>query len=121
MDKKPICTVGCTIPKNWGKEFIIVNNEKYCAKLLIFKAGCKFSCHYHMIKQETWYVTKGSFRFTWINTEDASVQSKELEVGDIVTIPIGMPHQLYAHKDGEIFEISTQHFDSDSYRVWKGD
>jgi hypothetical protein len=32
-----------------------------------------------------------------------------------------MPHQLTALSDGEIFEISTQHFDSDSYRVWKGD
>jgi hypothetical protein len=31
-----------------------------------------------------------------------------------------MPHQLKALQDGEIFEISTQHFDSDSYRVWKG-
>jgi hypothetical protein len=32
-----------------------------------------------------------------------------------------MPHQLFAETDGEIFEISTQHFDSDSYRVQKGD
>jgi hypothetical protein len=32
-----------------------------------------------------------------------------------------MPHQLEAITDGEIFEISTQHFDSDSYRVQKGD
>jgi hypothetical protein len=23
--------------------------------------------------------------------------------------------------DGTVFEVSTQHFDSDSYRVWKGD
>jgi hypothetical protein len=28
---------------------------------------------------------------------------------------------LEAITDGEVFEVSTEHFDSDSYRVWKGD
>ena len=121
MSKKPICTECCKIPKGWGHELEIVNNEKYCGKILVFKSGCKFSMHYHIIKQETWYVNKGSFRFSWIDTEEGSQHTQELNVGDVVTIPIGMPHQLYAYEDGEIFEISTQHFDSDSYRVWKGD
>jgi mannose-6-phosphate isomerase-like protein (cupin superfamily) len=44
-----------------------------------------------------------------------------LTTGDVVTIPIGMPHQLEAIEEGEIFEISTEHFDSDSYRIKKGD
>ena len=121
MSKKPICTEGCHVEKGWGHELIIVNNELYCGKILVFKAGCKFSLHYHIIKQETWYVNKGSFRFSWIDTEEGGQHTQELNVGDVVTIPIGMPHQLYAYEDGEIFEISTQHFDSDSYRVWKGD
>ena len=119
-DKKPICTDGCHISKGWGKEIIIINNELYCGKILVFKAGLKFSMHFHIIKQETWYVNKGKFQFRWINTEDASIHSMELNVGEVVTIPRGMPHQLEALEDGEIFEISTQHFDSDSYRVWKG-
>jgi mannose-6-phosphate isomerase-like protein (cupin superfamily) len=46
--------------------------------------------------------------------------SKFLVTGDVVTIPRGMPHQLEAVDDGEIFEISTQHFDTDSYRIEKG-
>jgi hypothetical protein len=33
----------------------------------------------------------------------------------------GQPHQLEALTEGVIFEVSTQHFDSDSYRIWKGD
>lgn len=119
--KVPICTECCTIPKGWGHELIIVNNEKYCGKILVFKRGCKFSMHYHIIKQETWYVNAGSFIFYWIDTETAEKNTIELFKGDVVTIPIGMPHQLIALTDGEIFEISTQHFDSDSYRVSKGD
>ena len=33
-----------------------------------------------------------------------------------------MPHQLIALEDtSEIFEVSTQHFDEDSYRIRVGD
>jgi len=120
IDKKPICTECCKIDKGWGHELIIVNNEKYCGKILSFKRGFKFSMHYHIIKQETWYVNVGNFIFYWIDTETAEKHTIELFKGDVVTIPIGMPHQLVALTDGEIFEVSTQHFDSDSYRVSKG-
>ena len=97
------------------------NNEKYCGKILVFLEGCKFSMHYHILKQETWYVNEGQFIFKWIDTEKGETNVQTLVEGDVVTIPIGMPHQLEAITDGEIFEISTQHFDSDSYRVQKGD
>jgi hypothetical protein len=33
----------------------------------------------------------------------------------------GQPHQMLAIEEGScIFEVSTQHFDSDSYRVMPG-
>lgn len=110
----------CKIPKGWGHELIIHNCERYCGKILVFKAGCRFSMHYHMIKQETWYVNKGKFLFTWIETETAEWHEQVLNQGDVVTIPVGMPHQLEAYEDGEIFEVSSEHFDSDSYRIFKG-
>ena len=31
------------------------------------------------------------------------------------------PIAITAITEGTIFEVSSQHFDSDSYRVWKGD
>ena len=52
----PIIHKGCSIPKGWGEELILVNNELYCGKLLIFRKDSKFSMHYHMKKDETWYV-----------------------------------------------------------------
>lgn len=121
MDKKPICSECSIVKKGWGYERIIVNNEEYCGKILVFEKGFSFSCHYHILKQETWYVNKGRFNFWWIDTEKGEKLLRILEVGEVVTIPRGLPHQLEALEDGEIFEISTQHFDSDSYRVWKGD
>lgn len=117
----PVLTECCQVPKNWGKEIVFVNNELYCGKVLVFNKGCKFSMHYHVIKQETWYVQSGDFIFNWIDTENGITHTMELKTGDSVTIPIGMPHQLHALTDGEIFEVSTQHFDSDSYRIYKGD
>jgi len=119
--EKPIVCEGCKVPKGWGEELIIENNDKYCGKLLIFKAGCKFSMHYHMIKDETWYVDKGEFIYRWIDTETAETHEQHLKVGDIVRQRPGQPHQLEAKTEGTIFEVSTTHSDSDSYRVWKGD
>jgi mannose-6-phosphate isomerase-like protein (cupin superfamily) len=112
---------GCHIPKGWGHEIVFENNEKYCGKILVFKEGAEFSMHYHMIKDETWYVESGVFLYRWIATETAEVNTVTLIVGDTVRQRPGQPHQLKALTEGRIYEVSTQHFDSDSYRVWKGD
>ena len=118
---KPLPCTGCKVPKGWGEELIIENNEMYCGKLLIFKKGCKFSMHYHLIKDETWYVDKGEFLYRWIDTETAETTEQKLKPGDVVRHRPGQPHQLEAISNGRIFEVSTHHEDSDSYRVIKGD
>lgn len=109
------------VQKGWGHELIIENNPKYCGKILHFREGGRFSMHYHLLKQETWYVASGSFLFRYIDTHDASVHERRLVVGDVVTNMVGQPHQIVCEAEGDIFEVSTQHFDSDSYRVMKGD
>ena len=118
---KPEVTQGCCVPKGWGEEIIIENNELYCGKILIFKEGCKFSIHYHMNKDETWWVEYGEFLYRWIDTETAEMNEVKLEEGDVVRQRPGQPHQLEAISNGRIFEVSTHHEDSDSYRVIKGD
>ena len=93
---------GCNVPKGWGNEIIFVNNELYCGKLLCFKAGAAFSMHYHMIKDETWYVQEGEFIYRWIDTETAEVNEQKLVVGDSVRQFPGQPHQLIALTDGVV-------------------
>ena len=44
-----------------------------------------------------------------------------LERGDTFHVETGLIHQMIALEDTELFEFSTQHFDSDSYRIEKGD
>ena len=109
------------VAKGWGHELIIENNTKYCGKVLHFHTGGKFSMHYHLLKQETWYVASGIFLFKYIDTTNATIHERILTVGDVVTNYIGQPHQIICQETGDIFEVSTQHFNSDSYRVFKGD
>jgi len=108
-------------PKKWGKELILHNNSDYCGKLLKFKKGAKFSMHFHIKKSETWYVNKGIFLLRFIDPDDATTYEEKITEGTVVEIGRGDPHQLIALTEGEIFEVSTQHFDDDSYRIEKGD
>ena len=112
---------GCSVEKGWGHEIIFENNDLYCGKLLTFKKGAKFSMHYHLIKDETWYIQEGEFIYRYIDTQAAEVIETKLKVGDSVRQLPGQPHQLEALTDGIVFEVSTEHFDHDSYRVFKGD
>lgn len=109
------------VEKGWGHELIIANNPDYCGKILYFNKGGTFSMHYHMKKKESWYVAGGSFLFKYIDTTCAEIRTQTLESGDIVTNERGQPHQLICQEAGAIFEVSTHHEDSDSYRIFKGD
>jgi mannose-6-phosphate isomerase-like protein (cupin superfamily) len=109
------------VEKKWGYELWIHNDTDYCGKLLVFtKSGNKFSMHYHMIKDETWYVQKGAFQFDWIDTENGERCYTQIQEGDIIEIKKGLPHQLTAlSEQATVFEVSTQHFDEDSYRIYR--
>ena len=109
------------VPKGWGKEIIFVNNDEYCGKLLCFDKDKKFSMHYHIKKKETWYVSKGSFILVWVETDTGTTHTEYIKVGDVITNERGDPHQLLALEDSEVFEVSTKHYDEDSFRMWKGD
>jgi mannose-6-phosphate isomerase-like protein (cupin superfamily) len=104
--------------KLWGYELWISNNDKYCGKLLVFNKDSNLSLHYHLIKQETWYVSKGEFEFSWVDTKNGNLIVETIKEGDVVDICIGQPHQLKALTQfATIFEVSTEHFENDSYRI----
>jgi mannose-6-phosphate isomerase-like protein (cupin superfamily) len=110
------------IKKGWGCEKIIVNNEKYCGKILCFNKHKKCSFHYHLKKEETFYLQSGSIELIYGFSDEIKEAEKILLLpGDSFHIPIGLRHQMIASEYSELFEFSTQHFDEDSYRVIKGD
>ena len=110
------------VPKGWGHEKWIVNSEDYCGKLLYMIKGKKCSWHYHEKKDEVFYVQSGKIEIKYGWTDSIEMASiGVLERGDKFHVPTGMRHQMYALEDTELFEFSTEHFDSDSIRVIQGD
>lgn len=123
------------IPKGWGGEEIIVNNEKYCGKILHFIKGKKCSLHYHERKAEHFHVLDGKLKVYY--SDDLVVIKKLLdssvinvldvcdliilEKNDTFEVPVGRVHQIIALENTKLLEISTQDFPEDSIRLIKGD
>ena len=109
------------VPKGWGHEQWICNNEKYCGKILVFNPDKKCSVHYHKIKDEVLYVEYGVIEM-WYGWEDDNLTAAVLTEGMSFHIPTGLRHQMIAGPEGaKIIEFSTHHEDSDSIRIKKGD
>ena len=110
------------VPKGWGFEKWIVNNEEYCGKLLYFVKGKRCSWHYHELKDEVFYVQSGKILVKYSDGDDLdAAEELVLGRGDNFHVYRGLRHQMIALEDTELFEFSTQHFDSDSHRIHKGD
>jgi len=109
------------VSKGWGFEKWIVNNEEYCGKLLYLIKGKKCSWHYHVLKDETFYIHSGKVSLLYSDGDNIELANKViLERGDNFHVYRGLRHQMCALEDSEIFEFSTQHFDSDSHRLIPG-
>ena len=101
------------IEKAWGYELILANTEKYCGKILHINKGWKCSLHYHKIKDETFYVLSGEVII------EHEHERKVMLPGNSVRILPEELHRFTGIKDSDIIEISTHHFDEDSYRIEK--
>lgn len=107
------------VPKKWGFEFWICNNDKYCGKLLFFKKEHFCSFHFHKLKEEHFYVQSGRIKIEFSDDSDDIKDAfvEVLEKGDVFHVPVGRRHRMTALLDTELFEFSTHHEDSDSYRI----
>ena len=110
------------VPKGWGFEKWIVNNEEYCGKLLFLVKGKKCSWHFHKLKDEVFYVQSGKILVKYSDDDDIDLAKEViLGPGDNFHVYRGLKHRMIALEDSEVFEFSTQHFDEDSHRIIKGD
>jgi mannose-6-phosphate isomerase-like protein (cupin superfamily) len=109
-------------PKGWGREVWIANNPLYCGKILEIRKGRRCSLHYHKLKTESFYLHKGRLKVRVKESVDSDrLDEFEISPGDCMDISPGFVHQMEALEDSELFEFSTQHFETDSYRLVKGD
>lgn len=108
------------VPKGWGGEYWIHNDELYCGKKLVLLAGKRCSLHFHKLKTETFYVQSGRLKME-LRHPDGREEELILGAGDALHLPPGTIHRFTGIEDSEIFEFSTQHFDEDSIRIEPGD
>lgn len=104
-----------TVDKVWGTEVWLVNNERYCAKLLNIKPGYQCSLHYHPVKKETFIVLDGG-----VNLEiGLSNDTTFLVAGESYTLEPNTPHRFSSYTDSPavILEISSTHSDDDVVRL----
>lgn len=116
------------VPKGWGEERWIHNDEHYCGKLLVLSKGKQCSLHYHQQKTETFYISRGCLRMELTDLEGSRQQPPhiretfEMHEGDAILLVPGLVHRFTGIAEiTHIFEFSTQHFDEDSFRIVKGD
>ena len=110
------------VPKGWGFEKWIVNSDEYCGKLLYFVKDRSCSWHYHKLKDEYFYVQKGKIKVFFGDCDDIKkANTCILNSGDNFHVYRGLRHKMMALEDTQLFEFSTTHYESDSYRIEKGD
>jgi len=116
------------VPKVWGNELWLANTDQYCGKLIVVKKGHYCSVHFHKLKHEHFFVLKGSVKLEYMDKPlvtlemwQKSKRSMILNEGDVVEI---LPYHLHRftglERTNQIIEISTTHFNSDSYRIVMG-
>ncbi len=110
------------VNKGWGREVWIANGSLYCGKILEINKGRRCSLHYHKLKTESFYLRAGRLLVRIKESPNESeTEEFQLNVGDCMDIRPGLVHQMEAVEDAELYEFSTQHFDSDSHRIAPGD
>lgn len=104
------------VEKVWGKEEWIVNNDLYCFKKLYLNKDFRCSMHYHKIKDETFIIHSGKVLME--SKKPECIEAKQIMLpGDQIRISPEENHRFTGLEDSVIYEISTQHFETDSYRL----
>lgn len=101
--------------KVWGSECWLVNNDEYCGKILSLKRYHKCSFHHHKKKHETFIIVEGRVLLEYGDDEQYL-----LIKGDAIEIPREVNHSFTGiDSNNKILEVSTRHYEDDSYRSSK--
>ena len=109
------------VQKKWGAEFIVVNNDKFCLKYLLFYKGGKISFHAHHVKTELFNCISGKLGIITQNRPEnyfeGDVKKGIFRAGDKILLEPYTYHSLEAFEDSIIVEISTTDRVEDSFRL----
>jgi N-acetylneuraminate synthase len=95
--------------RGFGAVLIECVNRSYCKKLIVQLARQEHPCHYHKRKEETFQVLHGVLE---VELDD---RRKTLRPGDTLLVQPGVWHRFWTETGVVFEEISTTHFDNDSF------
>jgi sialic acid synthase SpsE/D-lyxose ketol-isomerase len=84
-------------------------NREYCKKLLVQIPGQSHPLHYHRRKEETFQVLAGELGL------EMDGKLRLLRPGETALVMPGVWHRFWTEKGAVVEEISTTHFNDDSY------
>lgn len=104
--------------RRWGHYLVLdyleySDGRKVMTKRVRLEAGKNFSYHYHNQRSEVWTVISGEGHLV----QDS--QFRRVQAGDVVEIPVGSRHSMYALSAMEIIEVmrGTELVEEDSVRL----
>lgn len=96
------------VNKPWGHEVIWAHTSQYVGKVLVINPNHRLSRQYHVNKDETFYVLRGSMILETGYPDDSDFESTIMGVGNSFHCPPGTVHRMCAGSEGcEVAEVST--------------
>lgn len=108
------------VPKLWGREIILHNDARYCAKLLQYDGIRTSSMHYHENKHETFVILKGIFEIFWYPVDDeAAHRTERMGPGGVISLDPRTVHRVTctSPSGGVIVEASSHDDPNDCVRL----
>lgn len=110
------------VEKSWGWEKWFANTPDYCGKELFIKRNewsSNGKYHYHKIKDETFYIIKGSLILNYVDDKNI-FHNITLPKGSNFRVEPGIKHRFSTITLGgcHFIEASTHHDDEDSYKCY---
>ena len=92
-----------------GAVLVDIVNREYCKKIIVQLPGQVHPQHYHKRKEETFQVLSGTLNVT------IDSHKRMLEPGDTCLVQPGMWHNFWTDTGCVFEEVSTRHYDDDSF------
>ena len=93
----------------YGTAIVNCINREYCKKVLVQLPDQFHPAHYHKKKEETFQVLSGEL------IVELEKKKKVLYPGDVLVIPRGTWHSFWSDTGAIFEEVSTTHFNDDSF------
>jgi len=98
------------VDKPWGYELRWAITDRYLGKLIHVDAGHALSLQYHVQKDETIFVTRGTLDLV-LEDDAGELRTHRLTPGMSARVRPGRQHRFVAVEDVDLFEVSSPEID----------